>query len=99
MLSAVSIASNASTWQGKVEEIEVRSTSPVVLFRLSGELKDSPRCNETGMYAIDSNLPGGRIALDLLRSAYESGRSVVAQGLNACSAHFEAEGLKKMTLE
>jgi hypothetical protein len=99
MLSTVSIASNASTWQGKVETIEVRSTSPVVLFRLSGELKDSPRCNETGMYAIDSTLPGGRIALDLLRSAYESKRNVMAQGLNACSVHFESEGVKTISFE
>jgi len=89
--------SQASIWEGKVESIEVTLTNPVVLFKLSGSLEDTPRCNVKGMYAIDSNLPSGRIALDLLRSAYETGRAVTAQGLNTCSAHFKAEGLKLVT--
>lgn len=80
-----------------MEIIEVTLTNPVILFTLSGSLEGSPRCNEKGMYAIDSRLPGGSIALDLLRSAYESDRPVTAQGLNTCSAHFKAEGLKFVT--
>jgi len=96
-LSGITGLSQASSWEGKVEEIEVTLTNPVILFKLSGSLEDSPRCNEKGMYALDSTLPSGRVALDLLRSAYESGRPVTAQGLNTCSAHFKAEGLKFVT--
>ncbi len=97
LLSGIASLSQASIWEGKVEKIEVTLTNRVILFKLSGSLEDSPRCNEKGMYALDSGLPSGRIALDLLRSAYESGRSVTAQGLNTCSAHFQAEGLKFVT--
>ena len=89
----------ASIWEGKVEIIQVTLTNPVVLFKLSGELEDTPRCNEKGMYALNSNLPSGKIALDLLRSAYESGRPVIAQGLNTCAADFRAEGLKLVTFK
>lgn len=91
--------SQASIWEGKVEIIQVTLTNPVVLFKLSGELEDTPRCNEKGMYALNSNLPSGKIALDLLRSAYESGRPVKAHGLNTCAADFRAEGLKLLTFK
>lgn len=98
-LMILSVNSFASSWEGKVQEIEVTVTSPVVLFRLSGELKNSPRCNDKEMYAIDTGLPGGRIALDILRAAYENDRPVVAQGLNSCSAHFHADGLKTIQFQ
>jgi hypothetical protein len=98
-LMSLSAHTFASSWEGKVQEIEVTVTSPVVLFRLSGELKNSPRCNDKEMYAIDTGLPGGRIAVDILRSAYENDRPVAAQGLNSCAAHFHADGLKTIQFQ
>lgn len=96
LLLSLTSFSQASVWEGKVESIHVTLTNPVVLFKLSGVLEDSPRCNEKGMYALDSTLPSGSLALDLVRSAYETGKPVKAIGLNTCSADFNAEGLKSI---
>ena len=88
-----------STWEGKVEEISVTLSSNVILFSLASPLEDSPRCNANKMYAIDTRLPNGRTAADLLRAAYANGRTVIAVGNNACTANFKSEEVKRLSFQ
>lgn len=98
ILAMIAIPVTASEWTGKVVSMEVVLPSPVVLFQLSGELEDTPRCNKRQSYALDTSMPGGGITFELLKSALESGRTVSAKGLNTCTVHGKAEAVKSVKI-
>ena len=99
ILVTFSFPSQASSWEGIVTQIDLTLTSHVVLIELSGKLENAPRCNKKGRYAIDTRLPSGKLAMAFIRTSYEHKKWVSAIGLNTCSNHFKAEGLKNISFK
>jgi len=89
----------AADWSGTVTAIKASTVSKAVLFSLSGELKDTARCNETGMYAIDLGAPGGETIFELIKYAYVNKLPVEANGLGTCAVYWKAEGVKDILLQ
>lgn len=89
----------AGTGSGQVVNIWITDDSFAVLFQLDGELKGSPRCNETGHFALNLRKPGGVAAYMALLEARREKYFVQAEGLNTCGNHWKSEDLLDLQIK
>ena len=93
----------AAAWAGdgagKIGRIWVSNDAPVVLFNLTTEINDAPRCNELGRFAIDLRRPGGSASYEALLAAKGYDLPVRVRGLNTCRAYHGAEDVKELVVE
>lgn len=84
---------------GKVGRIGIGNDAPVVLFDLSSQVEEPPRCNELGRFAIDLRKPGGRSSYEALLLAKERDLAVTVTGLNTCKAYRGTEDIRETILK
>jgi hypothetical protein len=95
LFPAVAFAGSAS---GRVTSIFVANDSAVVLFKLDGELRDSPRCNESGRFAIQTAKKGGANVYRAILEAKARGYTVVVKGLNTCATNWKSEDVRNLEI-
>jgi len=98
VLLLLPIAGLAGTASGRVTSIYSANDSPAVLFMLDGELQDSPHCNKSGRFAIDTSKTGGANVYRALLEAKARGYSVAATGLNTCAIEWKSEDLRNLEI-
>jgi hypothetical protein len=92
------IASLAGSASGRVTSIYTANDSAVVLFKLDGELHDSPRCNEKGRFAINTADRGGENVYRAILEAKARGYRVVVNGLNTCASNWKSEDVRNIEI-
>ncbi len=85
--------------QGKIGRIWVGNDAPVILFELSSQVEESPRCNELGRFAIDLRRPGGRASYDALLLAKERNLTIAVTGLNTCKTYKGTEDIREIVIK
>jgi hypothetical protein len=83
---------------GKVTELRAAVNTPAVLFRVNAEIKDTPKCNEWEMLAVDLSKIGGDAMLQLVKLAKEHDYTVEVTGLGTCGGHWKSEDVKEITI-
>ena len=78
---------------GLVTTIQVADDSHAILFRLDSEIKGTPRCNETGQFALSLRKYGGMASYMLLLEAKRERYEVRVEGLNSCGNHWKSEDI------
>ena len=86
------------TISGKVVELHAAINTPAVLFRVGGEIDNTPNCNESGMLAIDLSKVGGNAMLELVKMAKEFLYTIEVTGLGTCGAYWKAEDVKEISI-
>lgn len=99
LLAGLPYAAWAGHGHGKIGRIWVGNDAPVVLFNLSSESEESPRCNELGRFAIDLRRPGGPASYEALLSAKGHDLAITVTGLNTCKAYLGAEDIREIIIE
>lgn len=89
----------AGTARGTVANVYVSNSSPAVLFDLNSGIEDTPRCNESGRFAIDTGKFGGTASFHALMEAKREKYTVSVQGLNTCVADWKSEDVKYIHLK
>ncbi len=94
---------SASVYGGKatgtVQSLFFNTDNFVVTFRLSGAVEEVARCNDKGMFSVDTSRPGGESILITLLEAKKHGYTVVAGGRNLCGLNRRAEDLLELTVQ
>ena len=83
---------------GVVTDLSVLTTENLVFFRVAGRVKETPRCNEEEMFAINTSTIGGQEQLKLLLLAFEKKYPVKVTGLNTCPGFWKVENVKEITV-
>ena len=77
--------------RGLVTSIQVADDSHAILFQLDGEIKGTPRCNESGRFALSLRKFGGMAGYMALLEAKREKYEVRVEGLNTCANHWKSE--------
>lgn len=93
--SGAAIAGSAT---GKIATVLVADGAAAVLFTLTSELSDTPRCNEARRFSIDLRKPGGVAAYMAILEAKRQGYIVSVEGLNTCTNEWKSEDIKNVVL-
>lgn len=89
----------AGSASGRITQIEITNHSAAVLFKLDVAIDRTPRCNESGRFAIDLRKAAGDAAYQALLLARKEGYVVRVEGLNTCSADWKSEDVNFITME
>lgn len=93
--SGATVAGSAT---GKVATIFVADNSSAVLFTLSSQIENTPRCNEEQRFSLDLSKPGGMAAYMALLEAKRESYEVRVAGLNTCANEWKSEDIKSLIL-
>ena len=93
------VNANAGMVTGLVTEIHVANHSRLFAFGVDTPIKDTPRCNEAGWFAVDLGKPGGEAILELLLAAKRDKQPVFVEGLNTCGIEWKSENVKMVILK
>jgi hypothetical protein len=99
LMAVFGINAKAGTATGLVTEIHVANHSRLFAFGVDTPIKDTPRCNEAGQFAVDLGKPGGEAILELLLAAKRDNRTVFVEGLNTCGIEWKSENVKSAILK
>lgn len=88
----------ASEWKGRVVSIMTETNFDRVVFSLSGELKDTPRCNSEKVFVLRVVNPGDRLMYDILKLAVETGNMVSAKGAGTCDGLMDRENTRSIEI-
>lgn len=88
----------AGTAIGHVTAIIVANNKHTVLFKVNTTIHNSPRCNETGQFALHLDKPGGMATYMALLAAKQKNFTVMVDGTNSCSGNWKSEDLRALRL-
>ncbi|MEJ2361750.1 MAG: hypothetical protein P8Z75_10035 [Gammaproteobacteria bacterium] len=88
----------AGTAIGHVTSIIVANNQDTVLFKVNTGIHNTPKCNETGQFAIHLDKPGGMATYMALLTAKQKGFTIMADGTRGCSGNWKSEDLRTLRL-
>ena len=89
----------AGIGSGKILQLKAKGVTNVIEVTLSGEIHDTPRCNENKTFALHTNRPGGQNLYDFIQWAMLYDLQVEIEGLGTCTGYWKAEDIKQITLK
>lgn len=88
----------AGSITGRVTSIFVANDSAVVLFKVDGAFRETPRCNESGYFAIHTAKKGGVNVYRAILEAKAQQYTVEVLGLNTCTTNWKAEDVRNIEI-
>ena len=99
LLFIMNNSASAGTVTGKIGTIRISNSLNTIAFDLTGPIKNTPNCNDLGMFSISMFKESGDIFHSAIMEAKKNNWTVSVTGLNTCVAHPKAEDVKYITIE